>query len=77
MCREDGRIKTVKEGICKYSYVMLYCPNCGKINAGQRNSEGVFKSECPYCKAKIISIKNSRRHDTINIYAPAGQISIT
>jgi len=66
----------MEEGICKYSYASLYCPNCGKLNSGHRNCEGIFKIECVKCQVMIIDVQNSRRHNTINIFAQKGQVYI-
>ena len=39
----------------------MFCPNCGKI-----------KYECSKCMIKFVRVQKSRRHDTIDIYAPDG-----
>lgn len=50
----------------------IFCPNCGKINYGYKNTDGKIKYECSKCMIKFVRVQKSRRHDTIDIYAPDG-----
>ena len=50
----------------------IFCPNCGKINYGYKNTDGKIKYECIKCMIKFVRVHKSRSHDTIDIYAPDG-----
>ncbi len=52
--------------------VPMYCPNCGKLNIGYKNEENKIRYECQTCKVVFVRIQKGRRHDTIEMYAPAG-----
>ena len=39
-----------------------------------RNENGIIKYECKNCKAVSVRKQKGRRHDTIDLYAPAGQV---
>lgn len=52
----------------------MYCLNCGQINYGYWNDERKIKYECKKCKAITIRVQKGRRHDTVDIYAPVGQV---
>lgn len=56
--------------------VSIYCPNCGKLNYGYRDKENKIRYECKRCQVKLVRINKSRRHDTLELYAPAGQVSL-
>ncbi len=47
-----------------------FCPNCGKLVKGYKNSEGYIKLECPQCRAVMVR-KIKRRSNTIEIFKPA------
>jgi len=51
----------------------MYCMNCAEKVVGFRNKEGKVKIECPKCGVKYVSQRKSRRHETIDVYAPAQQ----
>ena len=53
--------------------VPMFCANCGHLNYGYRNENGIIKYECKNCKAVSVRKQKGRRHDTIDLYAPAGQ----
>lgn len=57
-----------------WSPVPMYCLNCGQINYGYWNGEGKIKYECPRCKVTAIRVQKGRRHDTVDVYAPTGQM---
>ena len=54
--------------------IPMYCSNCGKLNYGYRNEDGKIKYECDNCKVVFVRVEKGRRHDTIDMYAPAGQV---
>ena len=60
----------------EWTEVHLHCPNCGKLLAGFQDNEGMTKISCIYCFSKIVSKKRTRRHHSIDVYAPTGQIAI-
>ena len=43
--------------------VRFYCPNCGRILSGEKNSVGTVIVRCIYCGA----IVQSRRKDRTNV----------
>lgn len=53
--------------------IPMYCANCGELNYGYRDDKGRIKYVCKRCKAISVRIQKSRRHDTIDIFAQAGQ----
>ncbi|MBE6984559.1 MAG: hypothetical protein E7434_02880 [Ruminococcaceae bacterium] len=50
-----------------------YCPNCGKIVVGYKDSNGTIKVQCRHCETTMIRRIKGRRHDTIDLYAPRNQ----
>lgn len=50
----------------------LHCPNCGGIVQGYTNYEGAVKLSCRICGVKMVMKRMGRRHDRVDIYAPAG-----
>lgn len=50
-----------------------HCTNCGTIVTGYKNQNGDIKVECSHCRAVMIRTIKSRRHNTIDVYAPKGQ----
>ena len=53
--------------------VSLYCPNCGKLNNGQKSSDGRVRYECQKCKTVFIRTEKGRRHDIIDVFASLNQ----
>ena len=49
-----------------------YCPNCKQEVAGLKNKKNQIKGKCSGCGAEMVRTIISRRHDVIDIYAPAG-----
>ena len=41
-----------------------------------QTEDGMAKMECPVCKLCMVSKQKSRRHETIDIYAPVGQVAL-
>lgn len=60
-------------GICVLP-VRRYCPNCGHISSGYRGENGIAKMNCSICGTVFISKLKSRRHDSMDIYAPKGAV---
>ena len=56
--------------------IPMFCPNCGKMNYGYMSGDDRIKYDCDRCMVRFIRIRKSRRHDTIEIYAPPGEESI-
>ena len=50
-----------------------HCANCGNIVTGFKNAKGDIKVECSRCHTVMVRKIKSRRHDTIDTYAPVGQ----
>ena len=50
----------------------MYCPNCGNRVTGYKNDEGVIKMDCGRCTTVLVRRFKSRRHETIDVYAPKG-----
>lgn len=50
-----------------------YCPNCGKIVVGYKDSDETIKVQCKFCGTTMIRRIRGRRHDTIDLYAPQNQ----
>ena len=50
-----------------------HCANCGNIVTGYKNARGDIKVECSRCHAVMVRVIKSRRHDTIDLYAPKGE----
>lgn len=57
--------------------VPMFCANCGHLNYGYRNENGIIKYECKNCKAVSVRKQKGRRHDTIDLYAPAGKYDMS
>ena len=51
-----------------------HCPNCGALVTGYKNPEGTIKLECDRCHVVMVRKIKSRRHDSIDIYAPIVQV---
>jgi len=50
----------------------MYCLNCGELIFGFRNDEGVVKGECKRCGTVFVRRFRSRRHESIDVFAPKG-----
>ena len=50
-----------------------HCANCGTIVVGYRNAQGAIKVQCNRCRVVMVRKIKSRRHSTIDVYAPEGQ----
>lgn len=53
--------------------VSWYCPNCGILIIGSKNQNGDIKVVCDRCSTVMVRKIKSKRHDTIDLYAPKGQ----
>ncbi len=53
----------------------MFCPNCAEHLYAVRNEEGRVKVQCPRCGVKYVSQLKGRRHEQIDMYAPAGQVA--
>lgn len=49
-----------------------HCSNCGALVQGLKNEKGDIKVECKICHMVMVRKIKSRRHDTIDLYAPKG-----
>lgn len=54
----------------------MFCPNCGKINYGYKSEDGRIKYECGKCTVRLVRVQKSRRHDTIEMFAPPKKVSL-
>lgn len=53
--------------------VLHICLNCRREITGIRDLTGRTKIRCPHCGTVTISQAMSRRHISVDIYAPKGQ----
>ena len=60
----------------RWTTVPMYCPNCGTLNGGYRNSEGKIKYECPKCRLVMVRTYKNRRHDLLEITIPDGMVRL-
>ena len=51
-----------------------YCPNCGELITGHRNTDGEVKGICRKCSSKTFRILRSSNHITIEVYGPKQQV---
>lgn len=52
------------------------CPNCHHKIHTWRDSKGVAKWLCPHCRTKTVSQVKGRRHITLDIIGPEGQVLV-
>ena len=50
-----------------------YCPNCKEEVARLKDKKNQIKVKCSRCGAEMIRTIVGRRHDVIDIYAPADE----
>lgn len=50
-----------------------YCSNCGAIVTGYKNQNNDIKVQCSRCQVVMVRRFKSRKHDTIDLFAPEGQ----
>lgn len=50
-----------------------YCPNCKNAVAGLKDKKNQIRVKCEKCKTEMIRTFAGRRHDVIQLYAPAGE----
>ena len=41
----------------------MYCPNCGRLNYGNKSEDNRIKYECVQCTVKFVRVQKGRRHD--------------
>ncbi len=51
-----------------------YCPNCGTLVHGFRDKKGKVNVECGTCHSVMVRTLIGIRHDSIDLYAPRGQM---
>lgn len=51
----------------------LYCPNCGHLNIGYKDSKGKLRYECNRCLSVLVRVMKGRRHDIIDLYPPSDE----
>ena len=56
--------------------VKVVCHNCHLVQTAWQDENGVTKYQCPKCGAVSVSRIMSRRHVTLDIYAPKGQVVV-
>lgn len=54
--------------------VSLFCPHCGTVNTGYRNTEEKIRYECKHCGTVFVRSKRGRRHEAIDIYLQQEEI---
>lgn len=52
--------------------VQRYCPNCGQLVSGIRGEDKIARMSCSLCGTVFVSKLKSRRHDSLDVYAPKG-----
>ena len=50
-----------------------HCANCGTIVVVYRYAQCAIKVQCNRCRVVMVRKIKSRRHSTIDVYAPEGQ----
>lgn len=45
----------------------MYCPKCGTLNTGYRNSEDAIRYECKRCNVVFVRTHKNRRSDIIEV----------
>ena len=50
-----------------------HCSNCGAIVTGYKNQNNDIKVQCSRCQVVMVRRFKSRKHDTIDLFAPEGQ----
>lgn len=56
--------------------VRWYCPHCSHLITGYRNAKGDVKQECGYCGTVMLRRKISRKHISLDIYAPKAEYAM-
>lgn len=58
--------------MAKYSWtpIPMFCSNCGELNYGYRDEKERIRYVCKRCKTVLVCVKKSRRHDTVDLFAP-------
>lgn len=51
----------------------IYCFNCSSMVMGQKNRKGDIRYHCNHCGCNLVRTDKSRRHATIDVYAPDGE----
>lgn len=49
-----------------------HCPNCGKKVTGFKSGERTVKGQCSCCKACMVRVMKTQKHETIEVYACEG-----
>lgn len=49
-----------------------HCSNCGNVVTGYKNQNGDIKVQCSKCHVVMIRKFKSKKHDTIDVFAPKG-----
>ena len=49
-----------------------YCPNCKNEVAGLKDKKNQIIVRCSKCGSEMVRTIKGRRHDVLDIYAPAG-----
>lgn len=63
-------VESKKHWIC----YRMFCLNCGNGILGCKNKRGEIKYKCERCGCELIRQDRSRRHATVEVYAPADQV---
>lgn len=77
---DDEDIDFMHREFVTYNMAMLedwtiyswYCPNCKTQVAGLKNKKNQIRVICTKCGVEMVRTVVSRRHDVIDMYAPAG-----
>ena len=56
--------------------IKWYCPHCGHLIVGYKNSKGDIKQECGYCGTVMLRRKINRKHICLDIFAPETECAV-
>lgn len=51
----------------------MFCFNCSSLVLGMKNRKGSIRYHCGTCGCNLVRTDKSRRHATIDIFAPDGE----
>lgn len=76
MSTESGSHSSRKEGsprLADWTIYSWFCPNCREAVAGMKNDKNQIRVKCKMCGAEMVRTIKSRRHNTIDVYAPGDE----
>lgn len=55
----------------RWLQVQMFCPNCGNLVLGYRNTKGLVKKRCERCGVLLYSKRITRRRIDIQVNKPS------